>query len=310
MIIKQKDSREEDLQELNRLLELKNLTKSQKEAIKKEIYNIKSGETGEKDSAYYIDLYYSSSKYSITIHDLRIEHNGYTAQIDHLIINRVFDIYMLESKNFNNKVRINDNGEFEVYVNNRYIGIPSPIEQNNRHIKILLDFLKENNLLPKRLGITVTPKFYNYVLFSPKTVIQRPNKSKFDTSHVIKADYIHKAITDSANEISISDFPTTLLNFNGYDSLEKFGKKLIEFHKPLKVDWKKRFNISEDSSSKTIENTNINNKKNLKPNKEKPKYFCAKCKKGISEKEARFCWNNKQRFGGKAYCYNCQRSVS
>jgi restriction system protein len=35
-------------------------------------------------------------------------------------------------------------------------------------------------------------------------------------------------------------------------------------------------------------------------------YYCFKCKKSISERTAKFCWDNKKRFGGKAYCLDCQ----
>ena len=38
-------------------------------------------------------------------------------------------------------------------------------------------------------------------------------------------------------------------------------------------------------------------------------FFCANCKKRITEKVARFCFNNKGRFGGRAYCFDCQKEI-
>ena len=36
-------------------------------------------------------------------------------------------------------------------------------------------------------------------------------------------------------------------------------------------------------------------------------YYCISCKKPITERVAKFCWDNKKRFSGKAYCFDCQR---
>lgn len=35
--------------------------------------------------------------------------------------------------------------------------------------------------------------------------------------------------------------------------------------------------------------------------------YCFKCKKPISTKVANFCWDNKSRFKGRAYCFDCQK---
>jgi hypothetical protein len=43
---------------------------------------------------------------------LRLEHNGRTAQIDHLLINRWMECYVLESKHFNAGLKITEDGEF------------------------------------------------------------------------------------------------------------------------------------------------------------------------------------------------------
>src|SRR3546814_3580528 len=54
----------------------------------KELRNRRAGLKGERDSAYLIDFDYASSPNWAVIHDLRLEHGGRTAQIDHLLINR------------------------------------------------------------------------------------------------------------------------------------------------------------------------------------------------------------------------------
>ena len=86
MILKSKDSRTEDIQELNRLLDL-NISSKQRMLIDRELKCLMSGNSGESSSAYYLDFKYKQSLNWVLIHDLRIEHRGSVAQIDHLLIN-------------------------------------------------------------------------------------------------------------------------------------------------------------------------------------------------------------------------------
>jgi hypothetical protein len=61
MIIKKKDSKNSEIKELTSLLSLP-LPESKRFLIERELRFLKSGEQGEKDSAYYIDFIYSASK--------------------------------------------------------------------------------------------------------------------------------------------------------------------------------------------------------------------------------------------------------
>ncbi|OAQ19745.1 hypothetical protein [Thermosulfurimonas dismutans] len=60
MIIKDRDSRERDIKELKKLLSSYNLSPKQKFLIEREIYAIKRGDSGEDDSAYYIETFAKS----------------------------------------------------------------------------------------------------------------------------------------------------------------------------------------------------------------------------------------------------------
>src|SRR5689334_14848333 len=99
MLIKTKDSLEPALEALQQLLDQPFLMRGQREAIEEEIRNIRSGARGEKQAAYHIDFRLKDGKNYTVIHDLRLEHGGRVAQIDHLIIGRFFDIILVESKN-------------------------------------------------------------------------------------------------------------------------------------------------------------------------------------------------------------------
>jgi hypothetical protein len=244
MIIKKMDSKEEKIAELTALLEGK-LIRYQRFSVERELKTIRSGVSGEKDSAYYINFYFGNSKNWAVIHDIRLEHRGQVAQIDHLLVNRLFDIYVLESKNFSYKLKISPEGEFQVYYGKERIGIPSPIEQNKRHVHLLDLFLKHHNILPKRMGISIKPKFRSLILVSPKCIISRPPEKKFDTSSVIKADTLRTKIDREVDKVKnpLTNL-ATLTKVCSSSTLEATARKLAAFHRPKKEDFRARFGLS------------------------------------------------------------------
>jgi hypothetical protein len=236
------DSKQEEIGELEILLKGK-LTSYQRFLIERELKAVRKGVYGEKDSAYYLDFYFGNSKNWAVIHDLRLEHKGQAAQIDHLLINRAFDIYVLESKNYSYKLKISPEGEFKVYYGKEYIGIPSPIEQNKRHIHLLDLFLRHHDILPKRIGISIKPRFKNLILVSPKAIITRPPEKKFDTSSVIKADILRTKIDQEVDKWNPLSNLATISKICSSSTLVETARRLAVFHKPLKVDFKKKFDL-------------------------------------------------------------------
>ena len=126
MIFKDRDSKKNDLILLKKILSC-NITEKQRFLVTRELINIQKGNVGENNAAYFINFYYGKSPKWAVIHDLRIELNDQIAQIDHLLVNRLFDFYVLESKSYKNGIRITKCGEFEVKYNNKFYGIQSPI---------------------------------------------------------------------------------------------------------------------------------------------------------------------------------------
>ncbi|MEO6800085.1 MAG: nuclease-related domain-containing protein [Rhodanobacter sp.] len=122
-----------------------------------------------------------------------LEHNGRTAQIDHLLINRWLRCCVLESKHFNAGIKITEDGGFMRWIDYKYTfeGMPSPLLQNERHVAVLRDVMSTLER-PTRLGLRITFSFHTFVLVAPSARIDRPKK--FDASRVIKADQIKERI--------------------------------------------------------------------------------------------------------------------
>jgi hypothetical protein len=242
MILKQKDSCSEDILELNRLLSL-NLSAKQRSLIEFELKCLMSGNSGEGSSAYYIDFKYKDSKNWAVIHDLRMEHRGLVAQIDHLLINRFLDIYVLESKNYFFGIKITEHGEFMRYTGKAFQGIESPIEQNKRHVDLLQKTIEDRNLAPKRLGFSIPVTLKSYVLIAPNSRIDRPPQKNFDTCNVIKADAFISLVEKENDKISF----VTTTKLIGSDTLEEFGQRLVRLHRAGTINYAAKFGIDKST---------------------------------------------------------------
>jgi len=304
MIIKNRDPKDKDIAELDALLKQAEAP-GKRFLIERELRAMKAGIAGEEDCAYYINFYFGKSDNWCVIHDLRIEHQGRVAQIDHLLINRLFEIYVIESKNFSYEVTINDSGEFTLKNGSHSFGIPSPIEQNKRHIFLLEKFIADRGLAPGRLGIPIVPRYRSLILMSPKSVITRPDRKKFDTDMVIKADTLRTKIDEFVDRMSPLQDLAAIGKLSKITTVAEFAEYLQSHHSNASTDYRKKFGIhhAHDPIQTVIDRSNG------KEEQMEKKYYCFKCRQAIPDNVARFCWNNKERFGGKAFCYDCQKGI-
>lgn len=317
MIIKEADSRQEDLNKLEILLNHPQARFETKKQIDREIKNIRSGIKGEEEAAYEMSVRFKDNKNWFVIHDLRIEVDGLVAQIDHLIINRFLEIYVCESKRFFEGIAINEQMEFSAFWGGKPYGIPSPIEQNKKHVAILEKLFKTKAVeLPVRLGLSIKPKYITNVLVSKNSRISRPQKKSNELDSIVKNDqfisHIGKLIQNDNN-------PLTIVKLVSADTVEKLAKDLVNQHKPIKFNWAAKFGLSDSlgigDSAVTEEYRSVQEvmevmESEIETDEGIPtkKLICHSCGTKLSYKVGVFCWNNKKKFGGYAYCFDCQKN--
>jgi hypothetical protein len=243
MIIKTADDKSDTIAELNGYLEDPRIPDDVKRKIEKERNNMSLGAANERDSAYFINFRFGTSKSWMVLHDLRIEEAGRVAQIDHLLINRLFEFYVLESKSFNNGITINELGEFNTWIGNRPIGIASPIEQNRRHIAVLDDLLRALPM-PKRLGLRIAPTLKSLVLVSDKANIKRPAKAKFNTEQVIKAEALGALIDGEIDKMGAATMLSSMAKMVSAETIENIARQLESEHRPITFDYAGKFGLA------------------------------------------------------------------
>ena len=300
MILKHKDDLAPQIAELERLLALSTLSKPQREDLQDELAAIRAGNKGEKDAAYHIDFGWKDGRNSVVIHDLRVEHEGRVAQIDHLILMRTLDCHVLETKGFSSEVRISERGEWESRTRFGWRGIPSPVEQNRRHIEVLKAFVRDHNLSPKRLGLSLPIRFHNWVLVSPKCQVRRGGG---EWDRVVKMDLFEKRFGECAQATSFFDTLSSVSKLVSLETLEGIGRRLIDAHTPAKINFAAKFGVAISSGNL---NTSAHEHTALS-SAEPERTSCEKCSAPVDAQVIKYCRVNLQRFRGKVLCRSCQQ---
>jgi hypothetical protein len=242
MLLKAADDKSGDIDALESLLGRGDLDARQRRAIQDEIWSIRLGVKAETHAAYQLDFDLRDNKSWAVIHDLRIELEGRVAQIDHLVISRLLEIFVCESKSYTGGVVVNEHGEWSTFRDRRPIGIPSPVEQNRRHIEVLQRAIKLGHVqLPRRI-LAVKPTFTNVVLVSAEGRITRPKAAPSDLDSIVKVDQFRTYLMNR----KFSD--AQMLKFVWSSTLEAFGRQLAALHSPARVDWAARFGLASATS--------------------------------------------------------------
>jgi hypothetical protein len=216
-------------------------TPSKRRQMWERIRTLRAGIKGEQESAYLLDFHMKVSRNTAIIHDLRLDLNGRVAQIDHLLLHRTLNIFVLETKHFYAGIKITENGEFLRWneYKKKYEGMASPLAQNERHVDVLKDAF-DRITMPTRLGVRLSPVFLSYVLVSPGAWIERPKR--FDTSHVLKADTL--SVEDELNKRGLLKGVGHISRFVGSATIRAIGQQLIALHTPATMESVARFGMA------------------------------------------------------------------
>jgi ssDNA-binding Zn-finger/Zn-ribbon topoisomerase 1 len=288
MILKSADSKKLDVDELEHLAKI--APARRRAEIELELRCLRSGIKGEAESAYLIDFDFKEAPNTAIIHDLRLEINGRVAQIDHLLIHRTLNCFVLETKNFHSGIKITEDGDFLMWndFKKTYEGMASPLTQNERHIAVLKAAFDQIQL-PTRAGIKLSPTFHSYVLVAPKARIERPKF--FDTSHIIKSDIIMKTILKQYDDDSFLDTVTNLARIISRDTLTAIGRQLVTLHKPVHFNYKLKFGFDKNEATPTALSEPIASIPNTSP-------VCPFCGSEMVKRIARKGTNPGQEFFG------------
>ena len=246
MILKQTDNKTSQLKILEKLLE-ESTSDSQKELIKKDYYKLKNGYEAEKENAYLIDFYLKDTENTIVLHDLRLEYSGLTAQIDHILINRL-EILILESKSFKGYLEIKKDNSLEVSYNGKITTYPNPLEQAKRHAEVVKKILIANNIISDGF-FSSGYKINSQVVINPNTTI----KNETLPEHFSKADIFVAEWRKRTNSTGLIKAVKLLVGMKSKDEILNIGNFLLSMHKPIEFDYQKKYKIAKKEEITKLE---------------------------------------------------------
>ena len=315
MPLKAADDKSKRVKLLEDLQRVPSLSFSQKDWLRIELSNLKKGIQGERDAAYYIDHYFDKGENHVVLHDLRFVIDDEVTQIDHLVIARGGNLYLMETKNYACNLIINERGEFTAeYERNRF-GIASPIEQSLRHergLRKLLERLDIGGRVQKQLDI------HHVVMLHPKAIIERPPVKSFDTRNIIKADQFPSWHQSFVEKIGFGTVLMTGLNMRSLETTRQWGEKLMREHRPADLlalpDFMQpkapvKFAPPAAAPAPVIAPRPVQAPapaprpvQHAAEEAPAKRLICAHCGVKLPFVVGQFCWDRPQRFGGLAYC--------
>ncbi|WP_303867601.1 NERD domain-containing protein [Acetobacterium wieringae] len=225
-------------QQIARLKELhEQATGKLKDDIARELSLVSYGEVGEKNIAFELK---NSGMPMVIIHDLRLEFEELSAQIDYVVVTRKL-IFFIECKNLYGNIDIDDQGNFvrSYPWNGRTVkeGIYSPITQNQRHLEVLKQIGRSNrnNALTKTLYDKSFEDFHKsvVVLANPKTVLNAKSAPKEVKDQVIRADQLIAYLKNAekrSKEMGSND-----------KRMRSLAEGLLTLHRPIQTDYVQKF---------------------------------------------------------------------
>lgn len=218
--------------------------------IEKDMKLLSYGLLGEKNVAYELK---NSHMPILILHDLYLEYKDLTAQIDFVVIAQRF-ILVIECKNMVGDIEITSNGDFIRYFKTtngkvyKKEGMYSPIVQNERHVELIRDILKNEGYFKNTdFGLVQ----HAVTVANQKAVINSKYAKKELKDHIIKHEQLINKMKQLQEANKDGRWFTEETMYNLADSLMKYSDTYT-------IDYEKKYGSSvvANEEEKAINNDN------------------------------------------------------
>ena len=224
-------------------------TEKAKIQIEQDIKYISYGIKGEEQIAFELK---NSHMPMYVLHDLYLEFEALSAQIDYLIITRK-GIFVIECKNLFGDITVNNNGDFVRSMNlgGKVVkeGIYSPITQNKRHLEIIRQVRgQDKGTLTRVFFEKCFDEIYHsiVVLANPKTILNTKYAPKEVKDQVIRADQLIEYIKKVNTRINVAS--------NSDKEMKALAEYFLGKHKAKEMTYHKKYELLlEEDSAESVE---------------------------------------------------------
>lgn len=246
VFLKESSSAEEYIQKMQELSA--NAQGTVREEIEKQIAIMKYGIIGESNIAFELK---NSGMDMYILHDIYLEHENLSAQIDYLIITKK-RVYVIECKNLIGNIEVNSSGDFirtyELFGKKIKEGIYSPITQNARHLQVIKEMRSalRGNIITKAIFESGFDENYKslVVLANPKTVLNAKYAKKDVKEKIVRADQLINKIKElDAKYESVSYSEKTML---------EIANEFLAADKSERSDYAKKYEELVERANETV----------------------------------------------------------
>ncbi len=229
------DDKSSDIANLEALLARPGLTRPQAVDIRNQLLNVRTGLSGEKTAAHFLDVMFDESDKTALIHDLRLPVGNHFTQIDHLLLSRFGRAYVLETKNLKADLECNQAGLWTARYDRKLVQIASPVEQARVQVALLSRWLRANAIAVKHIEPVI--------LVAPTCrVLSNRNKRDEDVP-IVQSDMFRRWYD---NDRPIGSLPSAIWSIaTGWsvDQLRSHAQSLVDAHTPLRPNRAAQFGI-------------------------------------------------------------------
>ncbi|MCL7744174.1 NERD domain-containing protein [Guyparkeria hydrothermalis] len=240
----------------------------------------KAGHQQEKDVAFYLRREFGDDESILVINDLRVEHKGEHAQIDHLVVHP-FGLVIIESKSIHGEVKVNRQGEWSRSFRGQWYGMPSPVRQAELQEELVKDLLRQNveKFLGKLLGIQTQiggRDWKTICAVSSSAILHRDDMPRAIADQVVKSEFVAKKIRELVGTWAES-WVKAKPRFSQQE-IEGIGRFLVENHQSHAAEPSATFTSQQRDQIQPTSKPNEAVSASVQPNKaDAATLACKKC---------------------------------
>jgi len=227
--------------ELRKLESIRGLVKEEdKERLEQDIRLTRAGIAGEKKIIFEL----MNSHYPLAfIHDLNLQHEGTSAQIDFLVVTPCNTI-VIECKNMVGNMEVDSSGAFVRTFGTgkyrRHEGVYSPITQNERHIELIKAVVRsKHGAVIQFAQRFILDDYYHsiVVLANDKTLLDAKDAPEEVRSQIVRADQLVGYIKDLDKRYAKKN------DIDRFSMVEKRARQWLERNKPNRTNVASRYEL-------------------------------------------------------------------
>jgi hypothetical protein len=269
MLLKDCDSREYDVLVLEVLAQNATLSTQERQQVLRMLRGVRAHQERRRSLARFLNTLFESRDDWVVLHDLRLEGDDGVIELDHVLINRLMQFWVLDASCFDLPLTISPFGELsahqgpsveqgasvgqgsledigEVVQSGDELRLtPSPLLALKEQQQCFRRWLESSGLLPSRLGMVLQPQLTHRLVIAAEEQVSRPPEDILDSRALVDLRGLSEECLNlgsgAASVARMRDFTHRI----DPRRLRRLGRAILAQHGPSRVDWASRLGLSE-----------------------------------------------------------------